>query len=114
VGECKDAKGEISADDVRNMMAVADAFPRNHFHTYVIFAKTAPFTQEEIDRCKEAQKGGGRSSIILLSDRELEPYFVYERAAKDFEIDSTAISLSDLARTTYQLYFRPTSRRKNH
>jgi len=76
VGECKDAKGEISADDVRNMMAVADAFPRSHFDTYVIFAKTAPFTQEEIDRCKEAQKGGGRSSIILLSDRELEPYFV--------------------------------------
>jgi hypothetical protein len=113
VGECKDAKGEISADDVRNMMAVADAFPRNHFHTYVIFAKTAPFTQEEIDRCKEAQNGGGRSSIILLSDRELEPYFVYERAAKDFEIDSTAISLSDLARTTYQLYFHPTSKRRN-
>ena len=94
-------------------MGVADAFPRDHFHTYVIFAKTAPFTQEEIDRCKEAQKGGGRSSIILLSDRELEPYFVYERAAKDFEINSTAISLSDLARTTYQLYFHPTSRRKN-
>ena len=76
VGECKDAKGEISADDVRYMMAVADAFPPSHFDTYVIFAKTAPFTQEEIDRCKEAQKGGGRSSIILLSDRELEPYFV--------------------------------------
>ena len=50
VGECKDAKGEISAEDVRNMIAVADAFPRNHFHTYVIFAKTAPLTQEEIDR----------------------------------------------------------------
>lgn len=112
VGECKDAKGEISADDVRNMMAVADAFPRSHFDTYVIFAKTALFTQEEIDRCKEAQKGGGRSSIILLSDRELEPYFVYERAAKDFEIDSTAISLSDLARTTYRLYFHPTPKSK--
>jgi hypothetical protein len=112
VGECKDAKGEISADDVRNMMAVADAFPRSHFHTYVIFAKTAPFTQEEIDRCREARNGGGRTNIILLSDRELEPYFVYERAARDFEIDKTAISLHDLARTTCQLYFHPTSRRK--
>ena len=112
VGECKDAKGEISADDVRNMMSVANAFPQDHFDTYVIFAKTAPFTQEEIDRCKEPQKGRSRSSIILLSDRELEPYLVYERAAKDFEIDSTASSLSDLARTTHQLYFHPTPRRK--
>ena len=89
-------------------MAVADAFPRKHFHAFVIFAKTAPFTQEEIDRCKEAQRGNGRSRIILLSDRELEPYFVYERAAKDFEIDPATNSLSDLARTTYQLYFHPT------
>lgn len=113
VGECKDAKGEISADDVANMMAVADAFPRNHFDTYVIFAKTAPFKQEEIDRCKEAQEGRGRSRIILLSDRELEPYLVYERAARDFDIDSTVISLSDLAQTTYQLYFHPTPKHKN-
>ena len=99
---------------MRNMTAWPMRSRAVIFAPYAIFAKTAPFTQAEIDRCKEAQKGGRRSSIILLSDRELEPYFVYGRAAKDFEIDSTAISLSDLARTTCQLYFHPASRRKNH
>jgi len=43
--------------------------------------------------------------MILLLNRELEPYFVYEWAAKEFEIDSTAISFEDLAKTTQELYF---------
>jgi hypothetical protein len=33
--------------------------------------------------------------------------FVYEWAAKEFEIDATAISLEDLANTTHGLYFNP-------
>jgi hypothetical protein len=45
--------------------------------------------------------------IILLSDRELEPYFVCGWAAKEYVIDSTAISLEDLANTTHALYFDP-------
>jgi hypothetical protein len=45
--------------------------------------------------------------MILLLNRELEPYFVYEWAAKEFEIDSTAISFEDLAKTTQELYFHP-------
>ena len=49
----------------------------------------------------------GRQRMILLSDRELEPYFVYESAAKEFEIDLTAVSLQDLANTTHSLYFDP-------
>ena len=107
VGECKDSKGEITAQDVSNMMAVAEAFPREHFDSFVIFAKTGPFTREEIDRCKNAQAGRGRSRVILLSDRELEPYFVYERASREFEVDTNVISLGDLARSTVQLYFNP-------
>jgi hypothetical protein len=42
--------------------------------------------------------------VTLLSNRELEPYFVYEWAAKEFLIDSTAISPEDLANTTQALY----------
>jgi hypothetical protein len=66
----------------------------------------APFTTDEIARCRAAQPAG-RKRLILLSDRELEPYFVYERAAKEFVIDCTAISLEDLANTTHALYFDP-------
>jgi hypothetical protein len=107
VGECKDAKGEISAEDVRNMTAVADAFEGDYFETFIIFAKTGVFTQEEVDRCKLAQAGHGRPRVIMLSDRELEPYFIYERASRQFKVDTTVISLDGLARSTDQLYFHP-------
>jgi hypothetical protein len=114
VGECKDAKGEITAEDVRNMMAVADAFPRDHFDSFVIFAKTGAFTQAEVDRCKQTQLASGRSRVIMLSDRELEPYFFYERAGKEFEMDTTVISLDNLAHSTSQLYFYPKPKMPAH
>lgn len=106
VGECKAPGGEVTEEDVRNLTQVADAFPKGRIEAYIIFSKTAPFTADEIARCRAARPAG-RSRIILLSDRELEPYFVYEQAEKEFQIDSTAISLEDLANTTHALYFDP-------
>ncbi len=105
VGECK-GRGEITEEDVRKLTQVADAFPKDRIHAYIVFSKTAPFTAEEIARCWAAQPPG-RKRVILLSDRELEPYFVYEWAAKEFQIKPTAISLEDLANTTHALYFDP-------
>jgi len=105
IGECK-GHGEITEQDVQNLVRVADAFPKDRIAAFIIFSKTAPFTPDEIARCRAAQPAG-RRRVILLSDRELEPYFVYERAAEEFVIDSTAISLEDLANTTYALYFDP-------
>lgn len=49
IGECK-PRDEITEDDVRNLTQVADAFPKDRIHPYIIFAKTAPFTAEEIAR----------------------------------------------------------------
>lgn len=106
VGECKPRGGEISEEDVTNLTQVVDAFPKDRIQAYIVFAKTAPFTVDEIARCRAAQPAG-RRRVILLSDRELEPYFVCERAAQEFEIDRTAISLEDLANTTHSLYFDP-------
>jgi len=108
VGECK-GRGEITEEDVRKLTQVADAFPKDRIHAYIIFSKTTLFAPDEIARCRTAQLPG-RKRVILLSDRELEPYFVYERAAKEFQIDATAISLEDLANTTHALYFDPKPR----
>lgn len=105
IGECK-GRGEITEEDVRKLAQVADAFPKDRIQAYILFSKTVSFTVEEIARCRAAQPAG-RRRVILLSDRELEPYFVYERAAEEFEIDPTAISLEDLANTTHALYFDP-------
>ena len=110
VGECK-TRDEITEEDVRKLTQVADAFPTNRIRPFIVFAKTAPFTAAEIVRCGAAQTSH-RLRVILLSDRELEPYHVYERAEKEFEVRSTAISLEDLAHATHDIYFDPKPRRR--
>ena len=105
IGECK-GHCEITAQNVRNLTQMADAFPRDRIAPFIVFSKTAPFTAIEIARCRAAQPAFGKR-MILLSDRELEPHFVYEWAEKDFVIDPTVISLDDLANTTHALYFDP-------
>jgi hypothetical protein len=108
VGECKAGgeKYEISDADVRNLSAVVDAFPPERVTAYIVFSKTGPFSEAEIARCKAAQTQH-RPRVILLSDRELEPYHVYERTAKQFDIRSTATSFKDLARATNNIFFAP-------
>jgi hypothetical protein len=108
IGECKTGgpKFEITEQDVKNLLAVANAFPQERVTVYLIFSKTGPFSEAEITRCMSAQDPV-RRRVILLSDRELEPYHVYERTAEQFNIDPTAISLGDLARATHDIYFQP-------
>jgi len=106
IGECKSNKGEITEQDVSNLKKIADTFPQERVEVFIIFSKTAPFTAIEIERCKVAQDHY-RYRLILLSGRELEPYFVYERTAKEFELDETAISSEDLAKNTHSIYFDP-------
>jgi hypothetical protein len=48
LGECKDIGGAIDANDIENLRRIADALPVNCFKTYIVFAKLAPFTPEEI------------------------------------------------------------------
>ncbi len=105
IAECK-GRGEITDEDVRKLSQVADKFPKDRVAPFIVFSKTSSFTPHEIARCRTAQPAGHRR-IILLSDRELEPYFVYEWARKEFVINSTAVCLEDLANTTHELYFDP-------
>jgi hypothetical protein len=112
IGEAK-TRQEITDQDVDNMKRVADALPRKRIDPFIIFSKTTSFTQEEIERCRTAQDQH-RLRVILLSARELEPYFVYERTEKEFEIRGSAISLQDLARATQDIYFESKRRLKRN
>lgn len=106
IGECK-TRGEIEAEDVRKLSSIADALSTTkRVEPYIIFAKTASFTPEEVTRCRAAQPRFGRR-VILLSDRELEPYFVYELAEQEFDIPPSSSSLHDLALATENIYFTP-------
>jgi hypothetical protein len=108
VGECKDAGGKIELDDAQKLAAVADSFPSDKFHSYIIFAKTGPFTQEEIDNCRVAQRG---LRVIMLSDRELEPYFVYEKTSQLLDTRGTGGSFHGMARATHDVFFNPKIRK---
>jgi len=106
ISECK-TRGKIEAADVQNLTRVVDALPRNRFDVFLMFAKLAPFSAEEIATCKMAQ-GDGEPRVIMLSERELEPYFMYELAEHEFVMRrSHALSLEDMAEATIEVYFNP-------
>jgi len=104
LGECKDERGTIDTNDVEHLRRVADLLPTNRFKTYIVFAKLAPFTPEEIALAKTLN-GPYQQRVILLIARELEPYDIYERTEKEFEIDSHGGWPGELARVTSQIYF---------
>lgn len=106
IGECKDAGGCITAEDARKMSAVSDALSKSGLQCYIVFSKTAPFTTEDIENCRDANDGCRRTRVIMLSDRELEPYHVYEKVSAEFEIRG-GHSLHDMALATHNIYFEP-------
>lgn len=106
IGESKGNK-EITAEDVRKLSLVADAITEGEgCEVFIVFSKTSRFTSEEAERCKLAQ-GQYQRRVIMLSERELEPYFMYERAEQEFEIKRSAISLEDMVLATQNIYFDP-------
>jgi hypothetical protein len=105
IGECKDQGGKIDAKDVENMRRVADAIPKHRFDTFIIFAKLSPFMPDEIALAKTLN-GEYEQRVILLTDRELEPYQLYERTEKELGIKTHGGNPEQVARTTSEIYFQ--------
>jgi hypothetical protein len=105
LGECKDVGGLIDADDVENLKSIADALPSNRFKTYIVFAKLGPFTCEEITLVRTLN-GPYQRRVILLTARELEPWHIYERTAKEHQgVTPYVLSSDQLAGVTARIYF---------
>jgi len=103
IGEAKTRK-PITANDVAKLKAVADAFPADRYDVYVVFARLTPFSDEEIELIKQVNGEYDRRAI-MLTDRELEPYSVYERTAKEFDIQQMAGSFEDMVAATARVFF---------
>lgn len=107
LGECKD-QGPIKSDeferDIENLRRVADAIPRKRFKTFILLSKLNHFSSEEIARAKTLNTEY-QQRTILLTARELEPYYIYERTKAEFDIDSHGGTPEDLACTTAKMYF---------
>lgn len=98
IGECKTRK-QISDDDVNNLQAIAEAFPRDRFNVYIIFSKLCSFSLEELARVRRLNNEHQRR-VILFTDRELEPYRLYEKTAP------YAVNFEDMARITEQVFLQ--------
>jgi len=115
IGECKDAGGEITAEDVRKLTAVARALHDGPWDVFVLFAKCGEFTEAEIERCRAGRRKlfeqAGTTvylqDIIMLSRRELEPYSLYEESEKEFEVLVYTHSFDELGHNTNNIYFEP-------
>ena len=107
LAECKD-QGPIKLEefqrDLETLRRVADALPSHRFKAFVLFVKLAPFTAEEIALAR-ALNGPHQRRVILLTARELEPYYFFERIKVEHGIDGYGRSLEELANVTSQLYF---------
>lgn len=103
VGECKTRK-PITRDDVTNLLQVARAFPSERFDVFLIFTKLADFGEEELSLIAEANEEYVRRAIIL-TPRELDHWYPYERAAKLFDIDPIIIDLEGMAQATHRIFF---------
>ncbi|TAK85259.1 MAG: hypothetical protein EPO09_20370 [Aquabacterium sp.] len=115
IGECKDRGqspdaggdgGTINANDIANLRAVADSFPRERFEVYILLAKLCAFTPTEIELARSLN-GDHELRVIMLTERELEPYHLYERTEKLFKIDRYSTSPADLARATVSIFLDP-------
>jgi len=103
IGECKN-RGGITEDDVVKLGVVAGAFPSERFDVFIVFAKLQKFTPDEIRYASRLNEKHNHRAI-LLTDRELEPYRLFERTSKEFTIDKYVNSFEDMAKTTHQIYF---------
>jgi len=108
LGECKD-QGPIKREEfkkhIENLRQVADALPRKRFKTFILLAKLSHFTPDEVE-CAKTLNDRHRLRAILLTNRELEPYDIYERTKQEFDIDAHGDTPEDLARVTAEIYFK--------
>ncbi len=70
---------------------------------YVLLSKLKPFTDQEVEIARSLNTAHSWR-LILLTARELEPYYIFDRAKKEFDIDGYGGSPEDLARATAKMY----------
>ncbi len=106
IGECKSSGGIFEQDDCNKLVSVYKKITaEDQIQCYITFSKTADnFTAEEIERFKKLQKD--KIPIILMTNRELEPYHPYHEG-DDKDIPEKYVgSLSDLANNSVARYLK--------
>lgn len=106
IGECKSEGGAINKEDIENLKMVREMVNKIGVNCYLVFSKTAKeFTNEEIKLFKQLQKE--KIPVILLTNRELEPYHPYwELEEKDDLPEKYALDMRGMVRNSSYLYLK--------
>jgi hypothetical protein len=104
IGECKDEGIGIDQNDIDNLRRVADAIPEKHFKTFILLAKLAEFTAEEIALARTLN-GPYQRRVIMLTNQELEPRHIFERFRSERSTWPSGSSPEELATVTSMRYF---------
>ncbi len=104
IGEIKSNVAEITDQDITNLSRVKDVLDKSGVKTYLVFAKTAQFTDAEIERFKKLVEDG--IIPILFTDHELEPYepYDYYRDNKITIPHQFAMSFEEMAKNSLAIY----------
>lgn len=108
IGECKDEGDRINQTDIDNLGRVSDAMPKERFDVYILLARLSPFNSDEVALARSLN-GEHVRRVILLSNDELEPYHMYERANARLGTKFYGFDGESMANATDAIYFRTTS-----
>jgi hypothetical protein len=103
IGEAKTGK-PIDEQDVRKLGKLAKAIPERLGQCFILFSKTETFTQHEIALARTLNSQHERR-VIIWSQDQLEPYFLYERTADRLGQAPHASTLTAMADATHKLWF---------
>lgn len=105
IGEAKSGGGLVDENDIENMRFVLDKFVGENITGYLVFSKTQKeFTEQEIVRFKALFQD--RVPIILLTNKELEPYRPYEEEEGEKLPHKYPHTFSEMAQNTAARYLR--------
>jgi len=102
-GESKTGR-PINEEDIRKLGKLVRAVPKHLAQSFILFSKTETFSTDEV-RLAQTLNDQYERRVILWSRDELEPYFLYERAAARLGGERYASALTDMANITHQLWF---------
>ena len=72
---------------------------------FILLAKLAPFNPVEIELAKTLNAKPWMRRVIMLTARELEPYYLFERTNAELGLKLRSNTAEDLAKATYEIYF---------
>jgi hypothetical protein len=103
IGEAKGGGGEINEQDIQNMRFIREQLEKQHIACYLAFSKTTDaFTVTELERFRKLRDD--EVPVILLTNRELEPYEPYLEDEDGSLPERYAHSFADMARNSEARY----------